>query len=119
MHNRRLPVGHNCMGTLHVSFHGIPLPLVSRLRKLAERLYADKSVKLLVQQDVMRSVQAKQGYVPSEKVSRGGSAVPGGVARMPAGHLGDHPPFLLPGTLISEEPPPPCPAPYGIEALVT
>ena len=77
MHNRRLPVGHNCMGTLHVSFHGIPLPLVSRLRKLAERLYADKSVKSLVQQDVMRSVQAKQGYVPSEKVSRGGSAVPG------------------------------------------
>ena len=79
MHNRRLPVGHNCMGTLHVSFHGIPLPLVSRLRKLAERLYADKSVKSLVQQDVMRWVQAKQGYVPSEKVSRGGSAVPGGV----------------------------------------
>ena len=37
MHNRRLPVGHNCMGTLHVSFHGIPLPLVSRLRKLAEQ----------------------------------------------------------------------------------
>jgi len=39
------------------------------LRKLAERLYADKSVKSLVQQDVMRSVQAKQGYVPSEKVT--------------------------------------------------
>ena len=63
--------------TSRLTAHGSPLLTGQHPEPLAERLYADKSVKSLVQQDVMRSVQAKQGYVPSEKVSRGGSAVPG------------------------------------------